>query len=387
MKELKVIKNNFILISPDFPPPFIGGSLVYVHNLITNSNCKFDVLTNKVNRKKNQNIHHIESKNIINSDSPSFFKLFKMYIFIAYFLLMNFRKYDLVVLNISAIGNGFFAFLLNFLNRKSMIISFAEELTLAMKSKGIKGQLKNICLKGYKKANMNISISHFAKDLLIKDLKVGTPIHVIPTPVHNEKFESVNSDVNQRSGILSVGRLIERKGHILVIKAFQKTLQKNPSLNLTIVGDGPEYKKIYKYINENALSESVKIYRNVSDEFLIDQYKKHELFILANLLLDNGDCEGAPNVLIEAASYGLPSIAGEEGGTSDVVEHNKSGILLNPKDINNLSNVIIELLADKIRLKKMSQFAISKAKNKHNKVDAGLAFKKHLEACINNLND
>jgi len=383
MHKRKISSNKILLISPDFPPPFIGGSLVYVHNLITNSSLNFDILTDQINRINDSKIKYIEKKYIVNSSSPKFFRLLLMYTFITFFLLSNLKKYDLIILNISAIGNGFFAFFLNLFNRKSMIISFAEELTLAMKSQGIKGILKRLCLKGYKKANMNISISHFAKDFLIKALKVKTPIHVIPTPVHNEKFESTDIKSNKRKGILSVGRLIERKGHILVIQALQIVIKKNPTLRLTIVGDGPEYETITEYINNNSLSNFVKVYRNVSDEFLKTQYNEHELFILANLMLENGDCEGAPNVLIEAASYGLPSIAGEEGGTSDVVENNKSGILLNPRDINNMANVIQELLSDKRKLENMSQFGIMKAKNQHGKVEAGITFKKYIIKCVN----
>ena len=230
---------------------------------------------------------------------------------------------------------------------------------------------------------MNISISHFAKDFLINALNVETPIHVIPTPVHNEKFESTDIKSFNRNGILSVGRLVERKGHILVIQALQIAIQKNPTLKLTIVGDGPEYETIMEYIKTNSLSNFVKVYKNVSDEFLRIQYNEHELFILANLMLKNGDCEGAPNVLIEAASYGLPSIAGEEGGTSDVVENNKSGILLDPRDTNKMSNVILELLSDRVKLESMSKFGIMKAKNQHDKIDAGIAFRKYIIKCIN----
>ena len=55
MKERKKNKSQILLVSPDFPPPFIGGSLVYIHNLITHSNLKFDILTNRINRKNDFN--------------------------------------------------------------------------------------------------------------------------------------------------------------------------------------------------------------------------------------------------------------------------------------------------------------------------------------------
>jgi len=373
---------KILLISPEYPPPLIGGSLVYVNNLIENSGLSFSILTEKKRRQSDQTRNYIESKYLVNSGDANNANLFTMYFFIAIYLLKNMRRYDLVILNISAIGNGFFAFFTNIFGTKSLIISFAEELTLAVKSKGFKGILKRFFLKGYRNADMNISISHFAKEFLINELGVRKPIHVIPTPVHTEKLDLEKVNKEKRDGILSVGRLVERKGHILVLRAFKKIYSLDKSIRLTIVGDGPEYPKLKRYIEKQSLSENVKIHRNVSDEFLRTQYSQHEIFILANLMLENGDCEGAPNVLIEAAAYGLPSIAGEEGGTSDVVEHNKSGYLLDPRDIENLASTISLLLTDKPKIEKMRNYAILKAQNDHDKVKAGQIFRGHLIGCV-----
>ena len=101
-------------------------------------------------------------------------------------------------------------------------------------------------------------------------------------------------------------------------------------------------------------------------------------------MLKNGDCEGAPNVLIEAAAYGLPSIAGIEGGTSDVVENEKSGYLLDPRDIDNLAKVALKLISDKEKLNEMSKYAIQKATFDHDKYKAGKTFRNHILNCIDN---
>ena len=86
MKEKNNSRNKFILISPDFPPPFIGGSLVYIHNLITHSNLKFDILTNRINRKNDFNIQYYESKYIVSSNSPKLYRLVIMYIYLWNFI-------------------------------------------------------------------------------------------------------------------------------------------------------------------------------------------------------------------------------------------------------------------------------------------------------------
>ena len=149
---------RYLLISPDYPPPFVGGSLVYIHNLLTNSHLKFDVLTNNNSRKNDNFISHIESKYMINSNSPGAFDLIKMYIYL-FFISITIRKYEVIVLNVSVIGNGMLAFLLNFLGRKTIIISYAEEITMSMNAPGMKGAIKRLFLSLYKKTIAIVSVS------------------------------------------------------------------------------------------------------------------------------------------------------------------------------------------------------------------------------------
>ena len=64
------MKEKILLISPDFPPPLLGGSLVYLHNLIENSEYDFSILTDIKKRKNSKKIDFIESNFVKNSSSP-----------------------------------------------------------------------------------------------------------------------------------------------------------------------------------------------------------------------------------------------------------------------------------------------------------------------------
>lgn len=378
------MKEKILLISPDFPPPLLGGSLVYLHNLIENSEYDFSILTDIKKRKNSKKIDFIESNFVKNSSSPKKIQLFLMYIYF-FFNLFKIIKFNKVILNISALGNGFFCYILSKLGVKVIIVAFAEELTLALNAKGISGHIKRFCIRGYKNSKAIVSVSNFARNVLIEKLNVKSDIIVIPTPVHNSKFSYINIEEKKKSEIfkiLSVGRLIKRKGFDYLLKAFKIVIDKGYNVELTIIGNGPENILLEKFILNNSLQKFIKIYSNASDNFLISQYKSNDLFVLSNLMLDNGDCEGAPNVLIEAAAFGMPSIAGEEGGTSDVVDHDHTGILLDPKDSNNFANTIIELINDKPRLFQMGKQAYIKANTKHSKEEAGRNFSK----VIKNLN-
>ena len=96
---------TYLLVSPDFPPPFIGGSLVYMHNLINNSKLDFDVLTTSGNRCDQENIRFIESSYIVGSNDPGSVRLLKMYAYLV-LNLMRMKQYEVVVLNVSTVGNG-----------------------------------------------------------------------------------------------------------------------------------------------------------------------------------------------------------------------------------------------------------------------------------------
>jgi phosphatidylinositol alpha-1,6-mannosyltransferase len=373
---------KIMLISPDYPPPLIGGSLVYMNNLVSNSDLKISILTDKKQRLGNEKIKFLESHFITESINPSLPRLILMYLFLSARMFFN-NKYDCVILNVSAIGNGLLAGLLSKLKVKTVIIAYAEELTVALYSSSLKGKVKKFFMKGYQKADMVISVSNFARRILIDEMFVECPIYVIPTPLHNEKIIQTISNKSSRRGILSVGRLIKRKGFDLLIKSYRDFHKQLPDSRLTIIGDGPEKKELESLISKYSLGSEVKIFSNVTGDFLTEQYQTHELFVLANHMLENGDCEGAPNVFIEAGAYGLPSIAGKEGGASDVVEDGVSGYLIDPKDINSLSSTIYNLMQDKKKLAIMGNNANLKVKKDHDKKIAGQKFKEYILQSLN----
>ena len=372
---------KILLISPDYPPPLIGGSLVYINNLINNSGLEYTILSNKAKREGTDKVSFIESNFITDSHDPGRMKLILMYFYLI-IKSFSFRKYDCVILNVSALGNGLLARLNSFFRGKTIIIAYAEELTVALYNKNLKARLKQLFMSGYKKADMIISVSHFAKNLMIERLNVKSPINVIPTPLHDEKLIQDEKNILDRKGVLSVGRLIKRKGFDLLIESFYEVNKKYPELVLTIIGDGPEKEHLYSLINRLSLESNVKIYSNVTSDFLSKQYMNNQLFVLGNHMLENGDCEGAPNVFIEAGAYGMPSIGGIEGGASDVVEHGETGFLIDPRDKKVLTATILEFLDNKDKLASMGKKAMLKVKNNHDKRLAGKKFKQYIFECI-----
>ena len=149
-----------LLVSPDFPPPLIGGSLVYVSTLVTNTQDSFDILTSiKKNNKDeitNSSNKIIRSSFRTDSSNPSRFSLFKMYICFFFLIpIMIFRtSYKVIIANSGVIGNSILISLGKLLKIKVICISYGEELNAPIKSKTIKNSIKRNLIKFfYKKAS------------------------------------------------------------------------------------------------------------------------------------------------------------------------------------------------------------------------------------------
>ena len=145
--------------------------------------------------------------------------------------------------------------------------------------------------------------------------------------------------------IFSLGRLVERKGHKYLIKAFKKISKKYFNIHLVIAGIGPE---------KNNLKQQVRNL-NLDNIYFVDFIKEDELpyfytnsfcFILPAIIDKNGDTEGLGVVNIEALSYGIPVISTNVGGITDVIINKKTGILVAPKNSEQIAEAVFTLLKD-----------------------------------------
>ncbi len=159
---------------------------------------------------------------------------------------------------------------------------------------------------------------------LIKHLVVSDNISVIyPSVSISEDSLSANAVSNLRKRfnitdekvILTVGRLVSRKGHALVIKALEKMTDFN--LKYLIVGDGSEKNYLEKLIKEARLEGEVFILNKVSNAELPSFYQLADIFILPNQS-QGVDVEGFGMVFLEASSFYLPIIAGPSGGVQEI---------------------------------------------------------------------
>ncbi|MCL0104450.1 glycosyltransferase family 4 protein [Dehalococcoidia bacterium] len=155
--------------------------------------------------------------------------------------------------------------------------------------------------------------------------------------------------------LLSVGRLVERKGiHWFVENVVPKLVKEEDNFVYIIAGDGPYRKIIENIVISKELEKYVKILGKVSDDDLKLLYIVADAFIMPNIPVE-GDLEGFGIVLIEASSHGVPAIASNLEGIKDAVVDGKTGILVEPLNKDMFAQKILEML-DRIRKdKKMKE--------------------------------
>ncbi len=165
--------------------------------------------------------------------------------------------------------------------------------------------------------------------------------------------------------LLTVGRLVKRKGHDKVIEALPSIIKQVPQAQYVIVGDGPERDRLERLAVHNGVRDRVTFINNVNNtEHLLRYYQSADLFIMTSRLLeDKGDVEGFGIVYLEAASCGLPSVAGRTGGVAEAVLDQTTGLLVDPTSIMAITTAVARLHNDPKLWESLSQAGYQRVKS------------------------
>lgn len=239
-----------------------------------------------------------------------------------------------------------------FLKIKYSIILHGMDLSCALKNSR-KRFISRLILK---RADKIISANSYTAILCSNFLKSGKKITVVNPGVKDfsdfseEKNREIRekNDLNGHKILFSLGRLVKRKGFDNTILAIKKILEENPGYDLLylIAGKGPD-EEYLKDLVEKELGGKFKDYVKFIGE--ISENEKWSLFSLCDAFIMpsrniSGDFEGFGIVYLEANLARKPVIAGNSGGVPDAVENNINGLLIDPENINEISQAILKLL-------------------------------------------
>lgn len=175
-------------------------------------------------------------------------------------------------------------------------------------------------------------------------------------------LKNKNLRIIKKDQILYVGRLVELKGIIYLIRAFEIVVKKYPDFKLVLVGRGPEKEKLQSYIEANYI-KNVFFIDTVPHENLIKYYSQSTIFVLPSIGIEN-----SPLSIIEAMSYGIPVVASNIGGIPELIKDGKTGYLFEPGDYQALANKIMEILKDTDLIKLMADNSNNLYNKKHNSI-------------------
>ncbi|MBK1656439.1 glycosyltransferase [Allochromatium vinosum] len=194
-----------------------------------------------------------------------------------------------------------------------------------------------------RRAAASIGVCKALTDRLIELGGDPAKTHVLRNGVDLERFQPLDqTDARARLGLptglllLSVGHLVERKGHHLAIE----TLKSIPAARLAILGDGPEHARLIKQAQSLGVADRVTMAGARRQEELKEWYSAADILLLCS------SREGWANVLLESMACGTPAVATPVGGTPEIIRSPVAGHIIQDRTPAALVSGIRSLLAD-----------------------------------------
>ena len=152
--------------------------------------------------------------------------------------------------------------------------------------------------------------------------------------------------------MVTVGRQVRRKGFVWFIENVMPKLPDR--VTFWLAGDGPERENIEAAIERAGLQQRVRCLGKISEAELVELYRRGQLFVMPNIVVP-GDMEGFGIVMLEAGACGLPTLAADLEGISDVIDEGVNGWFAPTEDAEAFAARIQSLLDDPDALRQASQ--------------------------------
>ena len=213
-----------------------------------------------------------------------------------------------------------------------------------------------------------IANSEYTKNLAINNGVIQDKVVVINPgidPVQEldkkslEKVESLLKVKTPR--LITVSRFDKRKNHEKVIMALRNLKQLYPDIVYICIGYGDEEENIKKLVEELDLTSQVMFFKDISSDLKNALTAKSNIFVMPSIL-HKTSVEGFGIAYVEAAQYGVPSLGGKDGGASDAIDHDKTGLICDGNNLDDIYSSLNSMIENKkyIELGKNAQEHVSK---------------------------
>jgi glycosyltransferase involved in cell wall biosynthesis len=191
-----------------------------------------------------------------------------------------------------------------------------------------------------------VTISQYNRQYLIEQMLMDPKIiHVVHCGVSPVARLPYKPREDQSLLILSVGRMTDKKGFDLLIRAVGQLHAKGLKVTAKIIGDGPLRPKLEKLISQLSLDRQIELPGSLDHGAVMEAVQDCDLFVLPCRQAENGDIDGIPVVLMEAMAAGKPVVSTALSGIPELVQPG-AGILVEPENSDQLSIAMETILGD-----------------------------------------
>ena len=223
--------------------------------------------------------------------------------------------------------------------------------------------------------------SNYTKDLVLQTGVINKSVTCIHPGAQNNinLSDETIPNLNGSPIIVTLARLEKRKGHPYILSAIAKLKNEYPNILYVIAGSGEELSNLKKIVHKLNIENNVLFLGTINNNEKNFLFKKTDLLIMPTTdETNNRSIEGFGIAYIEAAFYGIPSIASNIGGTPEAVIHEETGLILSK--IDDVYSALRHLISDKTKTKKLGQNAKIRAESNYKWADV---IKKYLHIIDN----
>ncbi len=165
--------------------------------------------------------------------------------------------------------------------------------------------------------------------------------------LNNKSLEKVESLLKIKTPrLITVSRFDKRKNHEKIIMSLRNLKQIYPDIVYICIGYGKEEENIKKLVKELDLSSQVMFFKNISDDLKNALIAKSNIFVMPSII-HKSSVEGFGIAYIEAGQYGVPSIGGKDGGASDAINHNNTGLICDGNNLDDVYSTLNSMIENK----------------------------------------
>ena len=208
-------------------------------------------------------------------------------------------------------------------------------------------------IKVFDKVDKIIANSEYTKNLAAsiglnpEKIIVINPGVNLPKDLNKKSLDKVESLLKIKTPrLITISRFDKRKNHEKILMALRNLKQIYPDIVYICIGYGDEEKNIKDLVKELNLSSQVMFFKEISDDLKNALIAKSNIFVMPSII-HKKSVEGFGIAYVEAAQYGVASLGGKDGGASDAINHDTTGLICDGNELEDIYSSLNSMLENK----------------------------------------